>query len=118
MVPDEVFTELAALGPNDPAALAVGQSTWLQVVPTPPIPVSVQAWNLDAGEAAVLAVALREQQTGARDKDHRIIGLPERRRRRAGKLEVGKLLLDRVADRLLGSVALALRGRELLDLVT
>jgi predicted nucleic acid-binding protein len=65
MVPDEVLAELGRLSPNDPAALAVVQSTWLQVVPTPPIPVSVQAWNLDAGESAVLAVALGQPDSQA-----------------------------------------------------
>ncbi len=57
MVPHEVLSELGRLSPNDPAALAVLQTEWLRVVPTPPIPVSVQAWNLDAGETAVLALA-------------------------------------------------------------
>lgn len=60
VVPDAVFDELGGLGPDDPAVVAVGQATWLQVVPTPPIPASVQAWTLDAGERAVLAVALEE----------------------------------------------------------
>lgn len=65
VVPSAVFTELGGLGPNDPAALAVGQSSWLQIVPTPPIPPSVQAWTLGAGESAVLAVALEEPDSQA-----------------------------------------------------
>ncbi len=65
MVPDEVLSELGRLSPNDPAALAVVQTTWLHIVPTPPIPVSVQAWNLDAGESAVLAVALGQPDSQA-----------------------------------------------------
>jgi predicted nucleic acid-binding protein len=65
VVPDAVLTELGGLGPNDPAALAVGQSSWLQVVPSPPIPASVQAWTLDAGESAVLAVALEQPDSQA-----------------------------------------------------
>jgi predicted nucleic acid-binding protein len=65
MVPDDVLSELGRLSPNDPAALAVGQTTWLLVVPTPPIPASVQAWNLDAGESAVLAVALGQPDSQA-----------------------------------------------------
>ena len=65
MVPDEVLSELGRLSPNDPAALAVLQTTWLHIVPTPPIPVSVQAWNLDAGESAVLAVALSQPDSQA-----------------------------------------------------
>ena len=53
------------VGPNDPAVLAVKQSSWLQIVPTPPIPASVQAWTLDAGESAVLAVALEQENSQA-----------------------------------------------------
>jgi hypothetical protein len=41
MVPDEVLSELGRLSPNDPAALAVHQTTWLHVVPPPPIPAGV-----------------------------------------------------------------------------
>jgi predicted nucleic acid-binding protein len=60
VVPDAVLTELGGLGPDDPAVLGVGQASWLEVVPAPPIPEVVQAWALDAGESAVLAVALEE----------------------------------------------------------
>ncbi len=65
IVPDTVLLELGGLGPNDPAVLAVRQSTWLHVVPTPPVPAPVQAWNLDAGETAVLALALEQPDSQA-----------------------------------------------------
>jgi len=60
VVPDAVVIELGGRGLNDPAAIAVRQTPWLQVVPTPPIPAAVQSRGLDAGERAVLAVALEE----------------------------------------------------------
>jgi predicted nucleic acid-binding protein len=58
LVPDTVLNEIGALRPPDPAAEAVRQSSWIQIVPTPRIPGSVLVWDLDAGESAVLAVAL------------------------------------------------------------
>ena len=60
LVPDVVMNEVGALGPDDPAVQAVRQSTWMQVVSTPTIPDAVRVWDLDAGESAVLAVALQE----------------------------------------------------------
>ena len=65
IVPDQVLSELGGLSSSDPAALAVRQSTWLHVVPSPAIPVSIRAWNLDAGESAVLAVALGQPDSQA-----------------------------------------------------
>ena len=58
VVPDAVFSELGGLRHDDPAALAVGRASWLQVVPSPAIPAPIRTWALDAGESAVLAVAL------------------------------------------------------------
>jgi predicted nucleic acid-binding protein len=58
LVPDVVLAEVAGLDADDPAIRAVEQSQWIRVVPTPPIPDSVLVWDLDAGESAVLAVAL------------------------------------------------------------
>jgi predicted nucleic acid-binding protein len=65
VLPDEVLSELGRLSPHDPAALAARQTAWLQIVPSPPLPLSVRAWNLDAGEAAVLAVALSQPDSQA-----------------------------------------------------
>ncbi len=58
LVPDAVLVEIGRLGPNDPAIQAVQQSGWMQIVPTPAIPDVVLVGDLDAGESAVLAVAL------------------------------------------------------------
>ena len=62
-VPDRVFNELGGIGPHDPAVSAVRKCLWLQIVPTPLIPASVQGWSLDAGESAVLALALENADT-------------------------------------------------------
>ena len=63
LVPDVVLAEIGGLDVDDPAVQAVQQSKWMRVVTTPAIPDVVLAWDLDAGESAVLAVAL--SQTGA-----------------------------------------------------
>src|SRR5437016_2470409 len=62
VVPDIVLQELAGLGPNDPAAIAVRSASWVQVAPAPPIPPAVSSLRLDPGEAAVLALALTPTQ--------------------------------------------------------
>jgi predicted nucleic acid-binding protein len=53
-----VLAEVAGLDPTDPVVQAVQRSGWMQVVATPRIPDVVLVWDLDAGESAVLAVAL------------------------------------------------------------
>ena len=58
LVPDVVLSEIGGLDPNDPAVQSVRQSQWMRVVSTPTIPEVITAWDLDAGESAVLAVAL------------------------------------------------------------
>ncbi len=57
-VPAAVLAEVEAHGPNDPAAIAVRSTSWVQVISTPTIPERVSTWSLGAGESAVLAVAL------------------------------------------------------------
>jgi predicted nucleic acid-binding protein len=57
LVPDRVVAEIGAHGPTDPAVIAVGAATWIQVAPDPVIPQQVEDWGLDAGESAVLALA-------------------------------------------------------------
>ncbi len=60
VVPDRVLAEIGAPGATDPAVIAVGAATWIQVVPTPTIPDEVSDWGLDPGESAVLALALEQ----------------------------------------------------------
>jgi predicted nucleic acid-binding protein len=60
LVPDVVLNEIGGHGPDDPSAQAVRQSPWIQIVSTPTIPDAVLVWDLDAGESAVLAIALQE----------------------------------------------------------
>ena len=58
VVPAAVAEEVLARGPTDPTAQALGGTPWLRVVETPPPPARVLAWNLGAGESAVIAWAL------------------------------------------------------------
>jgi predicted nucleic acid-binding protein len=60
VVPDRVVAEIGAHGATDPAVIAVAASPWIQVVPDPVIPQQVVNWSLDAGESAVLALALEQ----------------------------------------------------------
>jgi predicted nucleic acid-binding protein len=60
VVPDRVLAEIGAHGATDPAVLAVGAASWIQVVPAPTIPKEVSDWGLDPGESAVLALALEQ----------------------------------------------------------
>jgi len=48
-------------GPNDPAAQALAQTSWLQVVDPGSIPALLRPYGLDAGEAAVLTGRWRTQ---------------------------------------------------------
>jgi predicted nucleic acid-binding protein len=60
LVPDVVIGEIGAHGPTDPAVVAVRSESWIQVVPTPPIPAVAAARKLEPGESAVLAIALEQ----------------------------------------------------------
>src|ERR1035438_226652 len=65
LVPDVVLNEIGRLGPNDPTVHAVRHSPWIQIVSTSTIPDAILVWDLDAGESAVLAVALGEPDSMA-----------------------------------------------------
>src|SRR6185437_11098657 len=58
LVPDVVLAEIGGQDPDDPAVRAVRQFQWIRVVATPTIPDVILVWDLDAGESAVLTVAL------------------------------------------------------------
>jgi predicted nucleic acid-binding protein len=60
VIPDRVAAEIGAHGATDPAVIAVAAAHWIQVAPDPVIPQPVADWGLDAGESAVLALALEQ----------------------------------------------------------
>lgn len=59
VVPEAVADEVQRKGANDPAALAL-ESSNLTIVDALAIPAAVDAWDLGAGESAVLAYALAQ----------------------------------------------------------
>ena len=61
LVPEEVLVEIRAQGLDDPTVRVVEGTEWLKISPPSPIPEQVAAWNLGAGESAVLALALSER---------------------------------------------------------
>lgn len=63
LVPAVVAGELQRRGPSDPAARMIANTSWLNVVATPPVPESVQSWDLGPGESAVLSWALAHPGT-------------------------------------------------------
>ncbi len=60
VVPEAVIDEIRAHGLADPTVVAIGRASWLATVPAIPIPPEVAAWELGAGESAVLALAMAE----------------------------------------------------------
>ena len=56
-VPEPVALEIRAYGENDPTAQALAVHEWLEVQPVAAIAADILAWNLGAGESAVLALA-------------------------------------------------------------
>ena len=56
--PDVVSDEICRRGPTDPAAVANQTTSWLRIVASPQVSPEVAAWNLGAGETAVLGMAL------------------------------------------------------------
>lgn len=57
-VPRAVAEEIRRYGPADRASQALGRTEWLTVVENAEVPASVLAWDLGAGESAVIAWAL------------------------------------------------------------
>jgi predicted nucleic acid-binding protein len=58
VVPEAVAREVHRWGADDPAARALATTSWLKAVSDATLPPSVQAWDLGAGESAVIAWAL------------------------------------------------------------
>lgn len=57
LVPRAVADEVGRWGEDDPTVRALAATPWLRVIDTPPVPASIEAWNLGPGESAVLAYA-------------------------------------------------------------
>ncbi|NUN50111.1 MAG: DUF3368 domain-containing protein [Candidatus Brocadiae bacterium] len=57
-VPEAVVREIEVKGQRDPVATTMTAATWLERVSVAAIPPEVSAWNLDDGEASVVAFAL------------------------------------------------------------
>lgn len=64
-VPEAVSREVQEWGQDDPAAQALKTTPWLTIVPDPAPAASVLAWDLGAGESAVIAWALAHPGTSA-----------------------------------------------------
>jgi predicted nucleic acid-binding protein len=62
VVPGAVFRELKAGESRDLATTSIRSAKWAKVVESPPASPSIAAWDLGAGETAVLSWA--ERQTG------------------------------------------------------
>ncbi|WP_295438139.1 hypothetical protein [uncultured Thiodictyon sp.] len=57
-VPEPVAREIRAYGIQDPTAQALDAHDWLKVQPVPIVSARVLAWDLGAGESAVLELAM------------------------------------------------------------
>ena len=55
VLPAAVAEEIRRRGPDDPTVRAVAKTSWLSVVPTPPVHKLIQAWDLGPGESSVLS---------------------------------------------------------------
>ena len=67
-VPETVVEEINRRGPADPAAAAIRSTAWLQVAASPAISPDVAAWNLGAGETAVIGLALGDSGVSGGDR--------------------------------------------------
>ena len=61
LVPGVVLEEVGGHGHDQAAAQEIVRETWIHIVPSPPTPSPIQAWDLGAGESAVLALALNDR---------------------------------------------------------
>lgn len=58
LIPDAVVREILAKGEEDAVARTVGAASWLLRLPSAPLSPRVEAWQLGAGESAVLSRAI------------------------------------------------------------
>jgi hypothetical protein len=59
IVPMPVLQEVSSLGPVDPAVRAIHDAGWGVVIPSSPVPESLNRRKLDPGEESVLTAALQ-----------------------------------------------------------
>jgi predicted nucleic acid-binding protein len=58
VIPMAVLQEVSYLDPSDPVVRAIHDAGWQVAMVSDPVPASVARWKLDAGEEAVLTLAL------------------------------------------------------------
>lgn len=58
VVPEPVAAEILRRGDADATAHGLRERPWLRVVASPPVPASIERWDLGRGESAVLAWCL------------------------------------------------------------
>jgi predicted nucleic acid-binding protein len=65
VIPHTAFLEIQRRGSGDPSVQTLAQTPWLLTVDPGPVAPAVAAWNLGAGESAVLTHALANLGAGA-----------------------------------------------------
>ena len=63
VIPAAVAEEIRQRGPDDVTVQAIEKTSWLTVVPTPPVHERIQAWDLGPGESSVLTWGYTHQGT-------------------------------------------------------
>ena len=96
VVPEVVAAEVGAKGPDDAVARAVREAAWLAIEPSPATPGPVLDCGIDAGESAVLALALGDDSCEVVLDD-----------------KAGRSCARRLGIPCLGSLGLVLLGRRL-----
>lgn len=110
-VPEPVAREIRAYGESDPTARALATNSWIEVKPNETVPAEILAWNLGAGESAVLVlatlfpggVAVIDDLAGRRCAE--AFGLPLRgtvglvlSAKRAGRIAAARPILEQLRD--------------------
>jgi len=63
VVPKPVAEEIQRRSSDDPTVHAIEKTTWLRIVEPSPVPETIRAWDLGAGETSVLAWGYENQGT-------------------------------------------------------
>lgn len=110
-VPEPVAREIRAYGDQDPTSRALTAHAWLEVRPVPAPSPQILAWDLGAGESAVIELArafsgstvVIDDLAGRRCAE--ALGIPLRgtvglvlAARRAGRLDAARPVLERLRD--------------------